>query len=84
MKYFVQTESLGFSGSNWHAGRPSFTSIYSTTIDTDGRRIVVLPPVRRLRRRSFNWNMLLGLVTIFGISAASWAGLALLVSRWLK
>jgi hypothetical protein len=68
MKYLVQTES--FSGSSsWQSATGPF---------------LVMPPRREQRKRCFNWNMLIGLATVVGISAAGWTGVALLISRWLK
>jgi len=75
MKYFVETE---------FRIAPAIQSPLSwPSNQTPGCKIVVLRPTGP-RRRQFNWNLLLGMVTVVGISAASWTGLALLISRLAK
>lgn len=69
MKYLVQTET--FTPGKWSSHQTSL-------------RLVVLEPKPRAQKRCINWNRMLGLATIFGVSAAGWTGIALLVSRLVK
>lgn len=89
MKYLVQTETFSAPGTRNSDSRSSTRSLLPISYrvvatETAGQKVVVLHPTPQRRRHGFNWYTLLGLVTMLGVSAASWTGIALLISHLMK
>ena len=89
MKYLVQTETFTAPGTrrsdSWSTTQPFIPVSYRiVAAETADQKVVVLNARPQSQQRRFNWYMLVGLVTMLGVSAASWTGIALLISHLMK